>query len=304
VNARIRNSGRRNIGLHAPLDHGEHHQARDAGAQQRDHARTPPPRLARAVRPDPVRDRDHDQDQPEREGDVARPVDRRATRLRALLELQVGPDGPEQPHRNGDQEHQPPVDRREQPAEHQADEQPADADDVVDAERHPALIGGERVGDDRGGVREQERRADPLDDAKGDQVRRARASAHPVDRQQQRCNRVDDEAEVVHLHAPVHVPQPSEADDQHARDDEEAEDHPQQVEAVRRLQRVEVDPAEDRRHRDQRDRRVERRKQHAERRVRQRDPLVAVVVRRAVAVLYLRSDSHDAGHLSKYIQEN
>ena len=101
-----------------------------------------------------------------------------------------------------------------------------------------------------------------------------RAARHPVDRQQQRGDRVDDEAEVVDPHAPVHVAEPPEADDQHAGDDEEAEDHPQQVEAVGGLQRVEVDAAEDRRHRDQRDRRVERRQQHAERRVRQRDPLV------------------------------
>ena len=55
-----------------------------------------------------------------------------------------------------------------------------------------------------------------------------------------------------------------------------AEDHPQQVEAVRRHQRVELDAPEDVGHRDQRDRRVERREQHRERRVRERDPLVAV----------------------------
>ncbi len=106
----------------------------------------------------------------------------------------------------------------------------------------------------------------------------AGTTGHPVDRQQQRRDRVDDEAEVVDAHAPVHVPQATEADDQHAGDDEEAEDHPQQVEAVGGLQRVEVDAAEDRRHGDQRDRGVERRQQHAERRVRQRDPLVAVGV--------------------------
>ena len=41
----------------------------------------------------------------------------------------------------------------------------ADADDVVDAERHAALVGGERVGDDRGGVGEQAGAADALDDA-------------------------------------------------------------------------------------------------------------------------------------------
>ena len=102
------------------------------------------------------------------------------------------------------------------------------------------------------------------------------APGHPVDRQEQRGDRVDDEAEVVHLHPPVHVPEPPEADDQHARHDQEAEDHPQQVEAVRRHQRVEVDAPEDARHRDQHDRPVERRQQHPQRHVRQRDPLVAI----------------------------
>ena len=112
------------------------------------------------------------------------------------------------------------------------------------------------------GVGEQAGAADALDDAEDDQVGGAGAPGHPVDRQQQRGDRVDDEAEVVDAHAAVHVAEPPEADDQHARDDHVAEDHPQQVEAVRRDQRVEVDAAEDVRHRDQRDRRVERREQH------------------------------------------
>src|SRR5665213_1058638 len=88
----------------------------------------------------------------------------------ALPQLQVGPDGAEQPDRHRDQEHEPPVDRGEQSAEHEPDEHPAHADDVVDAERHPALVGGERVGDDRGGVGQQERRADALHDPEDDQV--------------------------------------------------------------------------------------------------------------------------------------
>ena len=100
--------------------------------------------------------------------------------------------------------------------------------------------------------------------------------SHPVDGQEQRRERVDDEAEVVHPHAAEEVAEPAEADDEHARDDEEAEDHPEQVEAVPRLERVEADAAEDVRHRDQHDRAVDRREQHSERRVRQRDPFVRV----------------------------
>ena len=143
-------------------------------------------------------------------------------------------------------------------------------------ERHPALVGREGVGEDRRRVGQQEGRADPLDDPEHDQVVAPGAPGHPVDGQQQRGDRVDDEAEVVHPHPAVHVAEAPEADDQHARDDQVAEDHPQQVEAVGRHQRIEVDAAEDVGHRDQRDRRVERRQQHPERRVRQRDPLVAV----------------------------
>ena len=109
-----------------------------------------------------------------------------------------------------------------------------------------------------------------------DQERGARASVQPVDGQDQRRRGVDDEPEVVDPHPAVHVAEPAEADDQHARHDQEAEDHPQQVEAVAGHQRIEVDAAEDGGHRDQRDRRVERRQQHAERAVRQRDPLVVL----------------------------
>jgi hypothetical protein len=52
-------------------------------------------------------------------------------------------------------------------------------------------------------------------------------------------------------------PNRPEADDRDAGHDQVAEDHPEQVEAVRGDQRVEVDAAEDVRHRDQRDRGVE-----------------------------------------------
>src|SRR5262249_36359935 len=77
-------------------------------------------------------------------------------------------------------------------------------------------------------------------------------------------------------HAPEHVAEPAEADDQHARDDHVPQDHPQQVEAVARHQRVQADAAEDVRHRDDRDRGVERRQQDPERAVGQGDPLASI----------------------------
>ena len=88
----------------------------------------------------------------------------------ALLQLEVGPDRAEEADRDRDQEDEAPVDRREQAAEDEADEHAADADDVVDPERHAALVGGEGVGDDRRRVGEQAGAADPLHDAEDDQV--------------------------------------------------------------------------------------------------------------------------------------
>ena len=65
---------------------------------------------------------------------------------------------------------------------------------------------------------------------------RGRGAGHPGDREQEREERVDDEAEVVHAHPSEHVAESPEADDQDRRHDHEAEDHPEQVERVARLQ--------------------------------------------------------------------
>ncbi len=59
----------------ASLDRRERDQARHAGAQQPEHPRAAPAGGVAAVGPDAVGDRHHDQDQPERERDVAPPVD-------------------------------------------------------------------------------------------------------------------------------------------------------------------------------------------------------------------------------------
>jgi hypothetical protein len=249
-------------------DHGAGEQGQDAGAAPAD--RMP------AGGPDAVGDRDHDEHEPEGEGQVPRPVDARTARGAQLAQGDVGPDGAEQPDGHRDEEDQAPVDRSEDAAEDQADEHAADPDDVVDPQRHPALVGGKGVGDDRRRVGQQAGAADALHDPEDDQEGRAGAALHPVDGQQQRGHRVDDEAEVVDLHPADHVAQPAEADDQHARDHEVAEDHPQQVERVRGDQRIEVDAPEDVGHRDDRDRGVERRQQHGQRRVGERHPLVAI----------------------------
>jgi hypothetical protein len=94
---------------------------------------------------------------------------------------------------------------------------------------------------------------------------------HPRDRAQDREEGEDREAEVEHAHAAVHV---AEADEQNGEHDEEAEQQPEEVARVAGLERVDADPAEDVRQRDEQDRAVDHREQRPERRVRERNPLV------------------------------
>src|SRR5574337_618133 len=84
-----------------------------------------------------------------------------------------------------------------------------------------------------------------LPDPHQDQPERARAPLKPGEREQDREEGEDGEAEVEHLHAAVDVAQAPEADEQHRRHDEEAEDQPEQVAGVAGRERVDPDPAED-----------------------------------------------------------
>ena len=101
-------------------------------------------------------------------------------------------------------------------------------------------------------------------------------AGHPGDGQQQREEGEDGEAQVVHADPAVDVAHPAQADHQHAGDDQEAEDHPQQVEAVARLERVDADPPEDVGQGDEHDRAVDGGHEHAEGRDEQRHPLVPI----------------------------
>ena len=259
------------------LDHREAEQQDDSPAETAEHEGARPPHVVAAVGLDPVGDPDHERDHPECERDVSRPVELRLGAPRDLAKALVRPDGPEQPDRDGDQEDEPPLDRPEHPSEHKADEDPAYAGHLVDPESHAALVLGECIGEYRRGVGDQERGSHSLEDPEHDEPDGSRRTAEPGDREDEREHRVDGEAEVVHPHPAVHVAEPAEAHDQDARDDEEAQDHPQQVEAVARHQRVDPDPPEDVRECDQHDRRVDRRQQDPDRRVGERHPLVAVV---------------------------
>ena len=86
---------------------------------------------------------------------------------RAGQPAQIEPSSGE---RHVEPEHPVPRDRHQRAAEHRPDHEPDRRDHRVRAHRQPELLARERVGDQRGGVGEQERAADPLHDAPQDQL--------------------------------------------------------------------------------------------------------------------------------------
>ncbi len=231
-----------------------------------------------AVRLDAVCDAGQQHDQPDGERDVAQPVDLGWRADADFLQAQIGPDRPAQPDRHGHDEDQAPVDGRQHAAEDQADELTGDAGHLVDPHRGAALVGGERVREDGRRVGHQHGAADRLDDSETDQPQRALRSREGVEGQGESAEPEDREAGVVHPNAAVDVAETAESDDEHCRDDEVAHEHPQQVTDVAGLQRVQVDAAEDGREGDDDDGGVDGGGEHSDRRIRQRDPLVAVAV--------------------------
>ena len=242
------------------------------------HPRVRPAGAVGAVRLDPVGDRHEERGQAEAEGEVAGDVDLRPASLPELDQRLVAPDGPEDADRHAHPEHRAPVPLGEQATDDQAEERPRDRGDLVDAQRHPSLVGGEGVGEDRRGVGEQHRTTDTLADAHHDQPHRAGPAGEGVHREQHGEDGEHEEAEVVHLDAAVHVAEAPQRHHQDGGDDEEAHDDPEQVADVARLERVEVDAPEDGRQRDDHDRGVDRGHQHAERGVGQGHPAVVRVV--------------------------
>ena len=99
-----------------------------------------------------------------------------------------------------------------------------------------------------------------------------------IEREEHRRHREDQEAEVEHSHAPDDVAESPEANDEHGCHEQVAHENPEQVAHVARSQGIDMDAAKDRRQRDQDDGGVDRRHEHAERGVRQGDPLVAIVI--------------------------
>src|SRR5664279_4901972 len=267
------------------LDDAEHDEERDPeGQRAQDHGIGPSHGLV-AVGLDPVGDADHDQDQADCEGDVAGPVDPCRAARGALPQPEIAEDGGEQPDGNRHQEDQPPVDRRQDATEDQADERPAEGGRLVDPECQPPLIVGEHVGQDGRRVGHQHGGAHSLEDAHDDQIDAGGVAGHPGDAEHQREEGEHGEAEVVGAHPTVDVAHPAEAHHQDAGDHQEAQDHPEQVEGVAGLERVDADAAEDVRKGDQHDGAVDGGHQHAEGGDEQRDPLVALGYGRQAAHL-------------------
>ena len=88
---------------------------------------------------------------------------------------------PNQRQRDVEPEHPVPADRDQRPAEHRADHEPNRGDHRVGPHRQPELLARERVGDDRGRVREQERAAHALQDPPHDQLVPPPANPAPSD---------------------------------------------------------------------------------------------------------------------------
>ncbi len=256
------------------LDDREGDQDRQATNHRAEHPGVGPAHRVPAVGLDAVGDPDQQYDQPAGERRVSPPVHRGALPHPVVPEFGVGPEGPEHAERHRHQEDVVPVDGGEHTAEQEPDERAGDTGHHVDAQRQPTLLDGEGVGEDRGGVGEDERPAHTLHDPPADEPQGRRTAIHPGEGQQDGGNGENRETHVVHADASVHVPETPEGHDQDGCDDQEAQHHPQQIAGVTRLQRVDVDSAEDVRQSDQDDRGVDRGHEDAQRGVGQRNPLV------------------------------
>ena len=238
VNARIRNSGRRNIGSATRLlDRPRTPPATGAASRPAAPARfgEPQPIACVAVGPDPVGHRDHQQDQPERERDVAR-ASRRCARLRRrqLAQRDVGPDRPGKIPTGTEIRN---TRRQSIGARIPPRTSPMNVPDTPTMLLMPNAIPRWLAGNASAMIAAAlaSRHAPPTPWTSRMTIRYVAPRARPSSRrQQQRGDRVDDEAQVVDLDPADHVAQAAERDDQDAGHDQVAEDHPQQVERVGR----------------------------------------------------------------------
>ncbi len=245
----------------AALDQDPQRQQHGRGGQADDHDRVVP-----AAEP-ALRDAQHEPGQADDERAGAEHVE--AADLVGLGELaqdQRAPGRAREGERDVEPEHPVPGDRHQRAAEHGAEHQPDGRDHRVGAHRQPELLLGERVGDQRGGVGEQERRADALQHPPQDQLGAVGGEAGA-----ERGEGEQHEAGDVGPLAPEQVAQPAGHQHQHGCRDQVGEDHPHQRQQARVQRALEV------RQRDDQRARVGGREQHPEARARQRPPAVVLV---------------------------
>jgi hypothetical protein len=184
-----------------------------------------------------------------------------------LAQDQRAPRRPGEAERHVEPEDPGPRDRDEPAAEHGPEHEADRGDHRVRPHRDAELLARERIGDERRGVREQERPADPLHDAPEDEL--CRVAREPG---AERREREDDEAAEVGALAPEEVRQPPRREHEHGRGDHVREDHPDELQHARVQAAAEIRQGDDERAR------VDRREQHPEARARQRPPLVVRVL--------------------------
>ena len=217
-----------------------------------------PPRETPSTRPGQARD----------EGDGPEQVEAAVgVRLGELAEDEAAPQRPGEPERDVEPEHPLPRDRHERAAEHRPEDEADGGDHRVGPHRQAELLAREGVGDQRGGVGEQERAADALEDPPQQQLGPAAREAGA-----ERGEGEDDEAADVGLLAPEQVGQPARRQHQHGRGDHVGEDHPHEREDAGVQRALEVGQGDDQRAR------VDRRHQHPEARAGEGPPLVVRVL--------------------------
>ena len=243
------------------LDQHEQRQQHDAGDQAADHDRVVPaadPALGDAER------------EPGEAGHERRGAEEVEPAVGVapgeLVQHAVAPGGAEQRERHVEPEHPVPRDRDERAAEHRPEHEPDRGDHRVRPHRQAELLARERVGDERGGVGEQERGADALEDPPQDQLGAVLGEAGA-----QRGEREDDEAADVGLLAAEQVGQPARGEHEHGRGDHVGEDHPHEAEQRRVQRALEVGQGDDQRAR------VDGREQHPQAGAGERPPLVVGV---------------------------
>src|SRR5581483_1562822 len=210
-------------GPHVALDHDEERQQDDRGGEAGDHERIVPSGEAA------LRQREHE---PGQADDVrARAEEVEAALLVAsgdLVQHEVRPRRAGKTERHVEPEHPRPVDRDERAAEHGADDEADRGDHRVRAHREPELLLAERVGHERGGVREEECAADSLQHAPKDELGAAAREAGA-----ERGGGEDEEAEHVRVLAAEEVGQPSRRQHEDGGDDHVDEVHPDELEQRR-----------------------------------------------------------------------